>query len=43
MATQSPFSWLADAAASLRGKIPNEFPQSFTPPAWLVAGVQALQ
>ena len=40
MATQSPFSWLADAADTLRAKLPADFPQSFTPPAWAVAEVQ---
>jgi ubiquinone biosynthesis protein UbiJ len=40
MATQSPFSWLADAADALRAKLPADFPQSFTPPAWAVAEVQ---
>ena len=40
MATQSPFSWLADAADTLRAKLPADFPQSLTPPAWAVAEVQ---
>lgn len=40
MATQSPFSWLADAADTLRAKLPADFPQSFTPPPWAVAEVQ---
>jgi ubiquinone biosynthesis accessory factor UbiJ len=40
MATQSPFSWLADAADMLRAKLPADFPQSLTPPAWAVAEVQ---
>ena len=40
MATQSPFSWLADAADTLRAKLPADFSQSFTPPAWVVAEVQ---
>jgi ubiquinone biosynthesis protein UbiJ len=40
MATQSPFSWLADAADTLRAKLPADLPQSFTPPAWAVAEVQ---
>ncbi len=40
MATQSPFSWLADAADALRAKLPTDFSQSFTPPAWAVAEVQ---
>jgi len=40
MATQSPFSWLAGAADTLRAKLPTEFPQSLTPPAWAVAEVQ---
>ena len=40
MATQSPFSWLADAADTLRAKLPTDFPQSLTPPAWAVAEVQ---
>ena len=40
MATQSPFSWLVDAADTLRAKLPVDFPQSLTPPAWAVAEVQ---
>jgi ubiquinone biosynthesis accessory factor UbiJ len=40
MATQSPFSWLADAADALRAKLPTDLPSSFTPPAWAVAEVQ---
>jgi ubiquinone biosynthesis accessory factor UbiJ len=40
MATQSPFSWLADAADTLRAKLPADFSRSFTPPAWVVAEVQ---
>jgi ubiquinone biosynthesis protein UbiJ len=40
MATQSPFSWLAGAADTLRAQLPADFPQSFTPPAWAVAEVQ---
>jgi ubiquinone biosynthesis protein UbiJ len=40
MATQSPFSWLVDAANTLRSKLPADLPQSFTPPAWAVAEVQ---
>jgi ubiquinone biosynthesis protein UbiJ len=40
MATQSPFSWLADAANMLRAKLPAEFPQSLTPPPWAVTEVQ---
>ncbi|MEY4420632.1 MAG: hypothetical protein RLZZ498_1228 [Pseudomonadota bacterium] len=40
MATQSPFSWLADAADTLRAKLPADLPQSFTPPSWAVAEVQ---
>ena len=40
MATQSPFSWLADAADTLRAKLPADFPSSFTPPAWAVSEVQ---
>ena len=40
MATQSPFSWLVDAADKLRAKLPADFSQSFTPPAWAVAEVQ---
>jgi len=40
MATQSPFSWLADAADTLRAKLPTDLPSSFTPPAWAVAEVQ---
>ncbi len=40
MATQSPFSWLADAANTLRAKLPADFPSSFTPPAWAVNEVQ---
>ena len=40
MATQSPFSWLADAAGALRAKLPADLPPSFTPPAWAVSEVQ---
>ena len=40
MATQSPFSWLADAADTLRAKLPADLPASFTPPAWVVSEVQ---
>jgi ubiquinone biosynthesis protein UbiJ len=40
MATQSPFSWLADAAQALRAKLPTDLPSSFAPPAWAVAQVQ---
>jgi ubiquinone biosynthesis protein UbiJ len=40
MATQSPFSWLADAAQALQAKLPADFPASFTPPAWAVNEVQ---
>ena len=40
MATQSPFSGLADAADTLRAKIPADLPASLTPPAWAVAEVQ---
>jgi ubiquinone biosynthesis protein UbiJ len=40
MATQSPFSWLADAADTLRAKLPADFPSSFTPPAWAVREAQ---
>jgi len=40
MATQSPFSWLADAANTLRAQLPADFPLSLTPPAWAVAEVQ---
>jgi ubiquinone biosynthesis protein UbiJ len=40
MATQSPFSWLADAADALRAKLPPQLASSLTPPAWVVAEVQ---
>jgi len=40
MATQSPFSWLANAADTLRAKLPADFPPSLTPPAWAVTEVQ---
>ena len=40
MATQSPFSWLVDAANTLRAKLPADFPLPPTPPAWAVAEVQ---
>lgn len=40
MATQSPFSWLADAAQNLRAQLPNDFPASLTPPAWVVSELQ---
>ena len=40
MATQSPFSWLADAAQNLRAQLPNNFPASLTPPPWMVSELQ---
>jgi ubiquinone biosynthesis protein UbiJ len=40
MATQSPFSWLVDAANTLRTKLPADLPLSIAPPAWVVAEVQ---
>ena len=40
MPTQSPFSWLVDAANTLRAKLPADFPLPPTPPAWAVAEVQ---
>jgi ubiquinone biosynthesis protein UbiJ len=40
MATQSPFSWLAEAADTLRGKLPSDLPEALKPPAWAVHEVQ---
>ena len=40
MATQSPFSWLADAAQNLRAQLPTDLPTSLTPPAWMVSELQ---
>ena len=40
MATQSPFSWLADAAQNLRAQLPTQLPTSFTPPDWMVRELQ---
>ncbi len=40
MVTQSPFSWLADAADTLRAQLLADLPSSFTQPAWVVAEVQ---
>jgi ubiquinone biosynthesis protein UbiJ len=40
MATQSPFSWLAQAADTLRSKLPADLPDALKPPAWAVHEVQ---
>ena len=40
MATQSPFSWLAQAADTLRGAWPSELPEALKPPAWAVNELQ---
>ena len=40
MATQSPFSWLVDAANSLRSQLPAELPDALKPPAWAVSEMQ---
>jgi ubiquinone biosynthesis protein UbiJ len=40
MATQSPFSWLADAADTLRSKLPSDLPEALKPPAWAVREMQ---
>ena len=40
MATQSPFSWLAEAADTLRSKLPSDLPEALKPPAWAVHEVQ---
>ena len=40
MATQSPFSWLADAAQNLRAQLPQDFSASLTPPVWVVSELQ---
>lgn len=40
MATQSPFSWLAEAADTLRSKLPADLPEAFKPPAWAVNEMQ---
>ena len=40
MATQSPFSWLAEAADTLRSKLPTDLPEALKPPAWAVHEVQ---
>ena len=40
MATQSPFSWLAEAADTLRSKLPADLPEALKPPAWAVSEMQ---
>ena len=40
MATQSPFSWLAEAADTLRSKLPSDVPEALKPPAWAVREMQ---
>jgi ubiquinone biosynthesis protein UbiJ len=40
MATQSPFSWLSDAADKLRAHLPADLPQALQPPAWAVQELQ---
>ncbi|PIT79132.1 SCP2 domain-containing protein [Limnohabitans sp. JirII-31] len=40
MATQSPFSWLSDAADKLRANLPADLPQALTPPPWAVQELQ---
>jgi ubiquinone biosynthesis protein UbiJ len=40
MATQSPFSWLAEAADTLRSKLPADLPEALKPPAWAVREMQ---
>lgn len=40
MATQSPFSWLAEAADMLRSKLPADLPEALKPPAWAVREMQ---
>ena len=40
MATQSPFSWLADALGQLPHRLPPSLVQALTPPAWAVHELQ---
>ncbi|WP_408595839.1 hypothetical protein [Limnohabitans sp.] len=40
MATQSPFSWLSDAANKLRANLPADLPQALMPPPWAVQELQ---
>ena len=40
MATQSPFSWLSDAADKLRANLPADLPQALMPPPWAVQELQ---
>ena len=40
MATQSPFSWLAEAADTLRSKLPADLPEALKPPPWAVREMQ---
>jgi len=40
MATQSPFSWLVDAAQELRTKLPSDLAAALTPPSWAVNEIQ---
>jgi ubiquinone biosynthesis protein UbiJ len=40
MATQSPFSWLAEAANRLQHQLPPSLLQALTPPAWAVHELQ---
>ncbi len=40
MATQSPFSWLSDAADKLRANLPADLPTALMPPPWAVHELQ---
>lgn len=40
MSTQPPFSWLAQAAETLRAQLPSDLTQAIAPPPWLVHEVQ---
>lgn len=40
MATQSPFSWLRDAAYQLRTKLPTDLPSAWMPPPWALQELQ---
>ena len=40
MATQSPFSWLVDAANTLRNQLPADLPSALKPPSWAVQEFQ---
>jgi ubiquinone biosynthesis protein UbiJ len=40
MVTQSPFSWLSDAADKLRANFPADLPKALMPPPWVTQELQ---